>query len=134
MGYNDSPSSPVTNMKFVSCLLLLLASVAAAQCPEPNPLWVVDDDRIDGVVSLEGRPLKQAKIHLSSPTAHYSAVTDGEGAFLIPNVVLGSYSFVVKGWGEAHIQIKGWHRGGINRPVLLFNSIKKCLLLTLVSN
>lgn len=121
-------------MKFVSCLLLVLASVAAAGCPEPNPSWVVDDDRIDGVVRVEGRPLKQAKIQLSSPTAHYSAVTDAEGAFLIPNVALGSYSFVVKGWGEAHIEVKGWHSGGINRPVLLFNSIKRCLLLTLVSN
>lgn len=128
------PSSSVTIMKFVSCLLLVLASVAAAQCPEPNPSWVVDDDRIDGVVSVEGQPLKLAKIQLLSPTAHYSSVTDVKGAFLIPNVALGSYSFVVKGWGEAHIQIKGWHRGRINRPVLLFNSIKKCLLLTLVSN
>ena len=120
-------------MKFSSCLILVLASVAAA-CPEPNPSWVVDDDGIDGVVSVEGRPLKQAKIQLSSPTAHYSAVTDAEGAFLIPNLALGSYSFVVKGWGEAHIQIKGWHRGAINRPMLLCNSIKRCLLMTLVSN
>jgi hypothetical protein len=128
------PLSPVTNMKFVSSLLLVLASVAAAQCPEPNRSWVVEDDGINGVVSVEGRPLKQANIQLSSSTADYSAVTDAEGAFLIPNVALGSYSFVVKGWGEAHIEVKGWHRGGINRPVLLFNSIKKCLLLTLVSN
>jgi hypothetical protein len=128
------PLSPVTNMKFVSSLLLVLASVAAARCPEPNRSWVVEDDGINGVVSVEGRPLKQANIQLSSSTADYSAVTDAEGAFLIPNVALGSYSFVVKGWGEAHIEVKGWHRGGINRPVLLFNSIKKCLLLTLVSN
>ena len=121
-------------MKFVSCLLLVLASFAAAQCPDPNPSWVVEDDTIHGVVLVERRPLKQAKIQLSSPTAHYSSVTDEEGTFLIPNVALGSYSFVVKGWGKAHIQIKGWHRGGINRPVLLFNSIRKCLLLTLLSN
>jgi hypothetical protein len=129
-----TPISPVTSMKFVSCLLLVLASVAAAQCPDPNPSWVVDDDRIHGVVSVEGRPLKPAKIQLSSPTAHYSSVTDAEGTFLIPNAAVGSYSFGVKGWGEAHIQIKGWHSGGINRSVLLFNSIRKCLLLTLVSN
>jgi len=115
--------------------MLGLASVAAARCPEPNPSWVVDD-RINGVISVDGRPLKEAKIRLSSstPTQHYTAVTDGEGAFLIPNVVVGRYSFVVKGWGEAHVQVKGWHRGGINRPVLLFDSIKKCLLLTVVSN
>ena len=121
-------------MKFVACLLLALASVAAARCPEPNPSWVVDDDRVDGVVSVEGRPLNRAKVELSSPTKNYSVVTDAEGAFLIPHVALGSYSFVVKGWGEAHLQVKGWHRGRINRPVLLFNTIKGCLNLMLVSN
>jgi hypothetical protein len=124
----------VTSIKFVSCLLLILTSFAAARCPEPNPSWVVDDDRIDGVVSIEGRPVKHAKVQLSSPTQDYSAITDGEGGFLIPNVAVGSYSFVIKGWGEAHLQVKGWHRGGINRPVLLFNSIKRCLLLMKVSN
>jgi hypothetical protein len=129
-------SLSVTSLRFGSCLLLVLTSVAAARCPETNPLWVVDNDRINGVMSVDGRPLKKAKIKLSSSTstAHYAAVTDGEGAFLIPNVAVGSYSFVVKGWGEAHLQVKGWHRGGINRPVLLFKSIKQCLLLTMVSN
>ena len=134
MDYNGAESWPVTSLRFVSCLLLVvLTSVAAARCPEPNPSWIVDDDRINGVISVDGRPLKEAKIKLSS-TAHYTAVTDGEGAFLIPNVAVGSYSFVVKGWGEAHLQVRDWHRGGINRPVLLFNSIKQCLLLTVVSN
>jgi hypothetical protein len=124
----------MTSVRLVFCLLLVLTSVAAARCPEPNPSWVVDDDRIAGVISVDGRPLKEATIRLSSPTTHYIVVTDGEGAFLIPNVADGSYSFVVKGWGEAHLQVKGWHRGGINRPALLFNSIKHCLLLTVVSN
>ena len=134
MYYNGTESWPMTSLRFVSCLLLVLTSVAAARCPEPNPSWVVDDDRIAGVISVEGRPLKKAKIQLSSPTAHYIVVTDGEGVFLIPNVADGNYSFAVKGWGEAHLQVKGWHRGGINRPALLFNSIRRCLLLTLVSN
>jgi hypothetical protein len=134
MDYNRTETRPMTSLKFVSCFLLVLTSVAAARCPELNPSWVVDDDRIAGVVSVDGRPLKEAKIQLSSPTAHHTAVTDGEGAFLISNVADGSYSFVVKGWGEAHLQVKGWHRGGINRPALLFNSIKRCLLLTVVSN
>jgi len=124
----------MTSLKFVSCLLLVLTYVAAARCPELNPSWVVDDDRIAGAISVEGRPLTKAKIQLSSPNAHYIAVTDGQGVFLIPNVAVGSYSFVVKGWGKAHLQVKGWHRGGINSPALLFNSIKQCLLLTLVSN
>jgi hypothetical protein len=124
----------MTSLRFVSCLLFVLTSVAAARCPKLNPSWVVDDDRIAGVISVDGRPLKEAKIQLSSPTAHYIAVTDGEGVFLIPNVAVGRYSFVVKGWGEAHLQVKGWHRGGINRPALLFNSIKQCPLLTVVSN
>ena len=134
MYYNGTESWPMTSLRFVSCLLLVLTSVAAAWCSEPNPSWVVDDDRIAGVISVEGRPLKKAKIQLSSPTAHYIVVSDGEGVFLIPNVPDGNYSFVVKGWGEAHLQVKGWHRGGINRPALLFNSIRRCLLLTLVSN
>jgi hypothetical protein len=125
----------VARIRFASYFLLALTSVAAARCPDLTPSWVVDDDRINGVISVDGRPLKEAKIQLSSLTAHYTAVTDGEGAFLIPNVAVGSYSFVVKGWGKAHLQVKGWHRGGINRPVLLFNSIKQqCLLLTMVSN
>jgi hypothetical protein len=122
-------------MKFASYMLLpLVLASAAAQCPDPNPSWVVDNDRINSVVSAEGQPLKHVIIQLASSTAHYSAVTDAEGAFLIPDVALGNYLFVVQGWGEAHIQIKGWHRGGINRPVLLFNSAKGCLLLTAVSN
>ena len=115
-------------------LPLVLGSAAAAQCPDLNPSWVVDNDRIDGVVSVEGQPLKHVNIRLASSTARYSAVTDADGTFLIPNVPLGNYLFLVKGWGKAHIQIKGWHRGGINRPVLLFNLAKGCLLLTAVSN
>ena len=123
-------------MKFFSCMLLplVLASAAATHCPDLNPSWVVDDDRINGVVSVEGQTLKHVNIQVTSAIASYSAGTDAEGAFLIPNVALGNYLFVVKGWGEAHIQIKGWHRGGINRPVLLFNSAKGCLLLMMVSN
>jgi hypothetical protein len=66
--------------------------------------------------SIDGRSLKEAKIQLSSPVAHYTAVTDAEGAFLIPNVAVGRYSFAVKGWGEAHLQVEGWHRGGMNAP------------------
>jgi hypothetical protein len=115
-------------------LLILLASVAAARCPPPVPSWVVDDDRIDAVVSVEGLPLKQATIQLFSPNAHYSAVTDSKGAFLISNVAVGNYSFVIKEWGEAHLQVRGWRRGGINRPVLLLNSINRCPLLVRVSN
>jgi hypothetical protein len=125
---------PVVSMNVICCLLLNLTSFAAVRCPEPNPSWVVDDDRVDGVVSTEGRPLKHAEVQLFDPTQDYGAITDAEGAFLIPNVAVGSYSFVVKGWGKAHLEVRGWHRGKINRPVLLFNSTKRCLLLTLVSN
>jgi len=114
-------------------ILLLLASFAAAvRCPDPS--WVIDDDRIDGVVSKEGQPLKHVKVQLSSPTQQYSAVTDEKGAFLIARVAVGNYSFTVKGWGEAHVDVRGWHRGGVNRPVLLFNSTRGCLLITLVAN
>src|SRR5262249_28139554 len=115
-------SSSVTRLAFY--MLLVLAPVAAARCPEPNPSWIVEDDRIDGVVSIEGRPLKHARIELSSPTSHYGAVTDGTGAFLIQNVGIGTYSFTVHGWGKAYIEVRGWQRGGINRPVLLFNSTR----------
>jgi hypothetical protein len=113
-------------------VLLLLTSFAAARCPEPT--WVVDDDRIDGFVSEEGKPLKHAKVHLSSPAQEYSAITDEKGAFLIRGVAVGKYSFAVKGWGEAHLEVRGWHRGAINRPVLLFSSMRRCLLLTMVAN
>jgi hypothetical protein len=119
-------------VKLVIFLLLTSFGAFAARCPDPS--WVVDDDRIDAVISNEGQPLKHAKVQLSSPTQQYSAVTDKKGAFLIPKVAVGNYSFAVKGWGEAHLEVKGWHRGGINRPVLLFNSIRRCLLLMLVSN
>jgi hypothetical protein len=112
--------------------LLLLTSFAAAHCPEPS--WVVDDDRIGGVVLKEGQPLKHAMVQLSSPVQEYSAITDEKGAFLIRGVAVGKYSFAVKGWGEAHLEVRGWHRGAINRPVLLFSSTRRCLLLTLVAN
>jgi hypothetical protein len=125
---------PMVSMNVICCLLLILTPFAAARCPQPNPSWVLDDDRVDGVVSTEGRPLKHAEVQLFSPTQDYRAITDAEGAFLIANVAVGSYSFVVKGWGKAHLEVRGWHRGEINRPVLLFNSTKRCLLLTLVSN
>jgi hypothetical protein len=32
---------------------------------------------------------------------------------------------VVKGWGEAHMQVKGWHRGGINKPYAFIQFDKK---------
>jgi hypothetical protein len=113
-------------------VLLLLTSFAAANCPEPS--WVVYDDRIAGVISKEGQPLKHATVQLSSSAQEYSAITDEKGAFLIRNVAVGKYSFAVKGWGEAHLEVRGWHRGTINRPVLLFSSMKRCQLLTLVAN
>jgi hypothetical protein len=113
-------------------VLLLLTSFAAAHCPEPS--WVVDDDRIDGVVSKEGQPLKRAMVELSSPAQKYSAITDEKGAFLIRGVAVGKYSFTVTGWGEARLEFRGWHRGAINRPVLLFSSMRRCLLLTFVAN
>ena len=134
MDYNAPERSLVTRIKTVFSLLLILPSITAARCPEPNPSWVIDDDRIHANVSIDARPLEHAKVQLSSPTAHYSAVTDKEGAFLIPKVAVGSYSFVIKGWGEAHLQVRGWHRGAINRPVLSFNSDKGCLLLIQISN
>lgn len=125
---------PVVSMNVICCLLLILTSFAAARCPDSNPSWVVDDDRVDGVVSIEGQPLKLAEVQLFSATQNYSAITDAEGAFLIRRVAVGSYSFVVKGWGKAHLDVRGWHRGEINRPILLFNSTNGCLLLILVSN
>ena len=49
-------------MRFV--VLLLLSSLAAAQCEKAA--WTVDDDGVAGVVSNEGKPVKQAKVHLQS--------------------------------------------------------------------
>lgn len=113
-------------------VVLLLASVAAAQCEKNS--WMVEDDRIAGVVSKEGKPVKHATVHLSSPGKEYSAVTDSDGRFLIQPVPMGKYSFAVQGWGEGEVQVDGWHRGGINRPALLFSKHKKCLLVVQASN
>jgi hypothetical protein len=113
--------------KIVWLLLFISAPFAATQCP--NSSWVVEDDRIDGIVAVEGRSLKHVKVQLSSSVQKYSAVTDSVGRFLIPRVPVGSYAFTVKGWGKAHLDVKGWHRGGINRPVLYFNSVRGCPLL-----
>ena len=113
-------------------VFLLLASLAAGQCEKNS--WIVEDDRIAGVVSKEGKPVKHATVRLSSPDHEYSAVTDSDGSFLIWPVPVGKYSFAVKGWGEGELQVDGWHRGGINRPALLFSKHKKCLFLGLVSN
>jgi len=113
-------------------VLLLLTSLAAAQCEKAS--WVVDDDGIQGVVSKEGKPLKHAKVHLFAQDRAYSAITDDEGIFSIWPVALGKYSFAVNGWGEEQLEVKGWHRGGMNRPGLHFVRRKKCLSLMLVSN
>lgn len=112
--------------------LLLLASLAAAQCEKNS--WVIENDGIAGVVSQEGKPVKHATVRLSAPDHEYSAVTDSDGRFSIRPVPVGKYSFAVKGWGEGELQVRGWHRGGINRPALLFSKHKKCLFLIEVSN
>lgn len=119
-------------LKLAALLLLICESLAAAQCPKPS--WVIDDDRVDGIIAVQGRPAKHAQVRLSSPVRDYTAITDSAGRFLIPKVPVGGYVLSVKGWGKAHLDIKGWHRGGINRPVLQFNSIRGCLLLLQVSN
>jgi hypothetical protein len=111
-------------VKIVSLLLLISAPFATTRCPISS--WSVEDDRIDGIVAVEGRPLKHVRVQLSSSVQKYSAVTDSVGRFLIPNVPVGGYAFTVRGWGKAHLEVKGWHRGGINRPVLYFNSVGRC--------
>ena len=116
----------------MTVIILLLITSFAARCPYPS--WVVNDDRIAGFVSKEGRPVKLAAVELSSPVHEYSAITDKDGAFAIEGIPDGKYSFAVKGWGRATLEVKGWHRGGINRPFLQFSSIKGCLLLIMVSN
>jgi Carboxypeptidase regulatory-like domain len=120
-------------MRFMRlAILLLLSSFAAAQCDDGA--WIIADDGIAGVVSKEGKPVKHATVHLSSSDREFSAVTDGEGRFSIWPVPVGKYSFAVKGWGERHLEVKGWQRGKINRAGLLFSKHKNCLLLVLVSN
>lgn len=116
----------------LAVLLLLLAPLAAAQCERNS--WTVDDSRIAGAVSKEGKPVKHATVRLSSPDHEYTAVTDNDGSFLIWPVPVGKYSFAVKSWGEGEIQVNGRHRGGLNRPALLFSKHEKCLLLIEVSN
>jgi Carboxypeptidase regulatory-like domain len=113
-------------------VLLLVASLAAAQCEKAS--WAVDDDGITGVVSNEGKPLKQAKVRLSAPDREYNAITDDKGVFSIRPVALGRYSFAVEGWGQAQLEVRGWHRGGANRPCLDFIKHKKCLGFLLVAN
>ncbi|HVR22199.1 MAG TPA: carboxypeptidase-like regulatory domain-containing protein [Candidatus Polarisedimenticolia bacterium] len=117
-------------MKLVA--LFLLTALSGAQCDKA--VWVVDDDGIAGGVSTEGKPVKHAIVHLSSQDREYTAITDEEGGFSIWPVALGTYSFAVKGWGEAQLEVKGWHRGGMNRPGLQFIKHKKCVWLVLVSN
>ncbi len=110
----------------------LIIALFAAQCPHPN--WVIDDDRIHGTVTQEGEPVKYAEVDLSSLTKKYVTTTDQEGAFLIQGVADGKYSFAVKGWGKANVEVRGWHRGSMNRPLLLFSSTNGCLLLIAVPN
>jgi hypothetical protein len=113
-------------------VLLLLAPFAAAQCEKNS--WIIEDDGIAGVVSKEGKPVKHATVHLSSPDHEYSVVTDNDGRFSIWPVPVGKYSFAVKGWGEGELEVQGWRRGGINRPALLFSKHKKCVFLVEVVN
>lgn len=117
-------------MKLIA--FLLLTSLAGAQCDKA--VWIVDDDGIAGAVSIEGKPVKHAKVHLTSQDREYSAITDNEGMFSIWPVSLGKYCFAVNGWGEGQLEVRGWHRGGINRPGLQFIKHKTCLGLLLISN
>jgi len=86
-------------------ILLLLTLLTVAHCPDPS--WVVNDDRIDGIVLKEGRPWKHAAINLSSPARDYTATTDKKGAFSMTNVAPGKYSLLIKGWGKAQLELKG---------------------------
>jgi hypothetical protein len=113
-------------------ILLLLTSFAAARCPEP--LWVIYDDRIGGVVSKEGQPLKHVNIQLFSSTQEYRAITDDKGGFLIPAVAVGKYAFAVNGWGRHIWRLGDGIEGQSIVPLFLFSSTRKCLLLIFVAN
>jgi hypothetical protein len=116
----------------LAVLLLLLSSLAAAQCDKSA--WIIEDDGIAGVVLKERKPVTHAVVKLSSTDRKYNAVTDAEGRFSIWPVPAGNYSFAVKGWGEQQLNVDAWRRGEINHPGLVFSKHKKCLLLVLVSS
>ena len=113
-------------------VLLLLASLATAQCEKNN--WIIEDDGTAGIVSKEGKPVRHATVHLSSPDHEHTTVTDSDGRFSIWPVPVGKYSFAVKGWGEGEVGVQGWHHRGIHRPALLFSKHKQCLILVEVVN
>ena len=96
-------------LKLAALLLLICGSMQADQCPKAS--WVIEDDRVDGIIAVEGRPVTHALVRVSSPVRNYSAVTDSAGRFLVPKVPVGGYALFVKGWGKAHLDVKGWHRG-----------------------
>jgi len=128
---------PMTSLKFVSCLLLVLTYVAAARCPELNPSWVVDDDRIAGVISVEGRPLTKSKdtIVLSKRTLHRCyrlrrSVPDSECSrwqLLVHSEGMGRSTST--GQGRAP-----WRNQPPSTSIQLDKTVKQCLLLTLLSN
>jgi hypothetical protein len=113
-------------------VLLLLASLTTAQCEKNS--WIIEKDGITGVVSKEGKPVRHATVHLSSPNHEYNTETDSDGRFSIWPVPVGKYSFAVKGWGEGEVEMQGWHHRGIQRPALLFSKHKQCLMLVEVVN
>jgi hypothetical protein len=115
----------------VLCILVLASLVSALDC---SASWVVEDDQVAAFVSVEGRPLQNAKVKLSSLLRDYNTKTDEQGSFLIPRIKEGKYKLTIKGWGEGSLEVKGWSRGGANRPILNFNSSSGCLHLTLVAN
>lgn len=112
--------------------VLLLSSLATAQCDKSA--WIIEDDGIAGVVTMEGNPVRHAAVHLSSSGLEYKAVTDGEGRFSIRPVPAGNYSFAITRWGKHQLQVKAWERGKINRPGLVFSKQMNCLLMLQVSH
>jgi hypothetical protein len=113
-------------------ILMLLTLLTVVNCPDPS--FVVNDDRIDGIVLKEGRPRKHAAINLSSLAQDYTATTDNKGAFSMTNVARGKYFLLIKGWGKAQLEVKGRNRVAPNRPVLEFSASRGCLLMISVSN
>jgi protocatechuate 3,4-dioxygenase beta subunit len=109
-------------MKYSLIVLLLAASVAAAQDAGPTPSKTPPEPcTISGQVVKKstGEPLKSARLLLSENAAHerhhYTAFTDGSGRFVLKNIAPGRYDFEARrsGYVEQDYRPEGAHSGTI---------------------
>ena len=87
--------------------IMLSAACYAQSCPDPKmQRAAIGGDTINGVVTLEQKPLKFAQVRLLfNGKTTWVGSTNGIGSFEIKGLRPGTYRLTVKGWGSTTIRV-----------------------------